>query len=318
MANPPVGLAIVAPPERIAVLDAPSGATATATVHYRLTRPTVEIRDISVLPRAMDISRRMAAVRGWAIGALPADDSVRQQIVTAAAAAQTRYPIKRIVLPAGSTVDALAELTLSKGPSGWQVTDGKITPNIQGSLVDNPAAPLEDSAETAARLGALESKALELEHLKDDYLVRQKRLAEKSLADLRARIRTGSVFEGVLADQTPVRLVVERGLESDKPASVVLTVQRGELSSARYTGSLAQVPSGQYVWQASLVVPLSGQAAGSPPTPDTNSTLSLSPSSEGLSGTIRMGATPPTRLELRHAGVADLIPDPALQPAAGN
>jgi hypothetical protein len=317
MAHPPVGLAIETPPERIAVLDTPSGATATATVHYRLTRPTVEIRDISVLPRAIDIARRMASVRGWALGTLPANDSVRQQIVAAAAAAQAQFPVKRIVLPAGSTVDALAELTLTKGPSGWQVTDGKITPNLQGSLVDNPAAPLEDSAETAAKLASLESAALELEHLKADYLARQKRAAEQSLADLRARIRTGSVFEGALADQTPVRLVVERGLESDKPATVVLTVQRGELSTARYTGSLAQTPSGQYVWQASLVVPLSGQPDASS-APDAGGALSLVPSSEGLSGAIRTGTTPPARLELRHAGVADLIPDPALQPTTGN
>jgi hypothetical protein len=317
MAHPPVGLAIETAPERIAVLDTSSGATATANVRYRLTRPTVEIRDISVLPRAMDVSRRMAAIRGWAMGTLPADDSTRQKIVAAAVAAQTRFPVKRIVLPAGSAVDALAELTLTKGAAGWQVTDGKITPNLQGSLVDNPAAPLEDSAQTAAKLAALESTALELEHLKTDYVARQKRAAEQSLTDLRTRIRTGSVFEGALADQTPVRLVVERGLESGKPATVVLTVQRGELSTARYTGSLAQTPSGKYVWQASLVVPLSGQPEASS-APNANGTLSLGPSSEGLSGAIRTGTTPPVQLELRHAGVADLIPDPALQPAAGN
>lgn len=318
MAHPPVGLAIETPPERIAVLDTPPGATATATVHYRLIRPTLEIRDISVLPRAMDVSRRMAAVQGWAIGTLPTNDSVRQQIVATAAAAQARFPVKRIVLPAGSTVDALAELSLSKTASGWGVTDGKITPTLQGSLVDNPAAPLEDSPQTAAKLGALESAALDLEHLKADYLARQKRAAEKSLADLRARIRTGSVFEGALADQTPVRLVVERGLESGKPATVVLTVQRGELSSVRYTGSLAQLPNGQYVWQASLVAPLSAKPDGSLPGPDTNGALSLVSNSEGLSGTIRTGTTPPSQLELHHAGVADLIPDPALQPAPGN
>jgi hypothetical protein len=315
MANPPVALAIETPPEHVAVLDTSSGATATATVHYRLTRPTVEIRDVWVLPRAMDISRRMAAVRGWALGTLPADDPVRKQIVAEAAAAQARFPVKRIILESGSPVDALAELSLSKTSDGWEVTGGKITPSFQGSLTDDPAAPLEDSARTADKLESLASTALELEHLKADYLARQKRAAEQSLADLRARIRTGSVFEGALSDQTPVRLVVERGLESDKPATVVLTVQRGELSSSRYTGSLTQLPNGQYVWQATLVAPLSAQADGSLPAPDVNGALSLVPSQEGLAGAIRTGTTPSTRLELRHTGAADLIPDPALQPA---
>ncbi|MDD5200203.1 MAG: hypothetical protein PHC88_10430 [Terrimicrobiaceae bacterium] len=314
--HPPDGFEVVSVPATIPVMNNPDGGSeAIVTVRYRLLAPMIEVRDGFALPRASEAARRLAAIRGWALG-LPADDPARRSVLAAVADARAAFPVKRIVTPRGAEVDVPVSLTLSKSNAGWEVTGSKADINVPGAKDMDPGIPLEDSTEAAVRMDRLEAAAHQLEESRRQYLAARQRAADRSLATLRARLRTGQTFDGRLPDGTPIRIVVIRGLDTGGPVAAVLTVRGSEESSTRFTGSLAQQPSGDFVWRAAQVVTLSTPSSVSiPAATDANAhpILTLAPGGTGLEGQLEIGGASPVPLELRLGGAVDLIPEAAPQ-----
>lgn len=306
LSHAPENFEIVTVPEDIPITHAADGDHATVTVRYRSTHPTVTLRDAFTLPRGKAIDERLSTMRGWALATLPAGDSTREAILVGA----THPPleVKEIVTPAGTEVSGVVELALHKEGKTWQVAKVTNSATVPGDADPGPNIPLADSETVATRLSALEAAAARLEKLRADYLTRREQAAAQSLAALRARLRTSRTFSFMLPDGVPARLVVVRGLDAGEPAVAVLSSEGLEPFTARFTGKLAQEPSGEYRWRAAQAQRLAGVA------PDFDLVLTLAPSGEGLEARLGGGNAP--ALPLRPTGQADLIPDPTLPPAS--
>jgi hypothetical protein len=302
----PENFEVVAVPEDIPISHAADGDHATATVRYRSAHPTVMVRDAFTLPRGKAIDERLSAIRGWALATLPAGDSTRDAIL--AGVVHPPMKVKEIVTPAGTEVSGLAELALRKQGKAWQVTELTNSATLPGGADPGPSVPLVDSEAVAAQFDALEATAAGLEKLRADYLARREQAAAQSLAVLRSQFRTGRTFSSTSRDGTPLRLVVVRGLDAGEPAVAVLTSEGLEPFTARFTGKLAQEPSGEYRWRAAQAQRLAGIA------PDFDLVLTLASTRDGLGA--RLGGTNAPVLPLRPTGQADLIPDPTLPPAS--
>jgi hypothetical protein len=310
--HPPEGFTLDKIPDDFGVTKAGDGTSeAVLNVTYRLTHATVETRDALSLPPASKIAERLNAVRGWALSSLPASDPTREKIVTATAAARAPFPVKRIVTPAGTPLEALAHLTLTKKGDLWKVEPKSLAVDASGNLDKDPSIPLEGSAGVTARLRDLEATAGGLEELRKQYLAKREQAAARSLADMRARLQTGNTYEGRLPGSASIRLVISRGIDSENTAVAVLTVQREEQSTARYVGAVVQQPSGEYVWRAAQVTTLSG----SDPLADVRSRpiLTLATTPSGLILEINPSARPPVSIQLNAAEKVDLIPETPAQ-----
>jgi hypothetical protein len=304
--HPPENFEIVSVPEEISVSGGGDSSRANATVRYRSTHMTVAVRDAFTQPRGKAIDQRLAAVRGWALASLPAGDPSREAILAGA-----KHPpllVKEIVTPAGTEIEGQVELTLQKHDKAWQVGELTNSAAVPGEADPGERVPAADSETVSSQLAALEATATRLEKLRADYLAQRERAAAKSLAALRGRLRTGRTFTGALPDGSPIRLVVVRGLDAGEPAVAVLSREGLEPFTLRFTGKLAQEPSGEYRWRAASTLLL----AGTPPPPD----LSLTLSAADLDLVARLEGLDPRELRLRSSGQADLIPDPTLPPAA--
>jgi hypothetical protein len=305
-AHAPENFEVVAVPEEIPISHAADGDHAAVTVRYRSLQPTVMLRDAFTLPRGRALDERLSAIRGWALATLPAGDSTRDAIL--AGVVHPPLKVKEIVTPAGTEVPGLAELTLHKQGKVWQVTELTNSAAVPGQTDPGPSIPLADSEAVATQFAALEATAERLEKLRADYLARREQAAARSLAALRSQFRTGRTFSCLSRDGTPWRLVVVRGLDAGEPAVAVLTSEGLEPFTARFTGKLAQEPSGEYRWRAAQAQRLAGVA------PDFDLVLTLAPSKNGLEA--RLGGADAPALPLRPTGQADLIPDPTLPPAS--
>ena len=314
-AHPPEGFEVASIPERIIITRAAGGASESVVpVRYRLARPTVEIRDLFTLPRGTELAKRIAAVRGWAISSLPAGDSTREAIASASATARAAFPTKRQVTPKGTEVEDLVVVTLGEESGHWQVTSSSFAVSVPGAMDQNSRVPFEDSPEVAAKFDELEIVVQQLEASRQKYLADRQRAAEHSLAKLRGLLKPGHTFEGQLPDHTPVRLVVSLGADSSADSSsVVLSIERTEHSSARYSGAIAQQPSGEAVWRAAHVTTLSD--AGGPPLTDASSRpiLTLAATENGLAAEVKSNEEAPIAFKLTPTGVVDLIPDASIQ-----
>jgi hypothetical protein len=304
--HPPANFEVVSVPERIPITRAADGDEAVVTVRYRSKRATVAMRDAFTLPRGKAIDQRLSAVRGWALANLPAGDPTREAIL--AGAKRSPLTVKEVVTPAGTETDGLAELAIHKQDGGWRVAELANSATVPGETDPGERVPFADSEAVSAQFAAMEAAAAHLEQLRADYLARRAQAAARSLATLRSQLRTGRTFAGALADGSPLRLVVVRGLEAGEPAVAVLARDGLEPFTLRFTGTLAQEPSGEYRWRAAHAV----QLAGIPP--DRDLALTLAPTDRGLDARIE-GLEQPS-FQLRPAGRADLIPDPTLPPAA--
>ncbi len=320
LANPPAGFEIATPPKSIPIVDGnDGGGSAVISVRYRLVHSTIEMRDGFTLPRIREVAAQLAAFRGWALGALPAGHPTRESILEAVARARTAFPVKHIVTPAGTEVDALVTLQMHKSSAGtWKVTSYKVDVGVPGVVDSTPSIPFEDSPEVIARFEQLTATLQELEASRRDYLAERDRIAAQSLAKLRLQLRTGRTFNGQLPSGPPLRIVISRGLENDGSAAAVLTIRSGEESTARFSGSLVQQPSGATVWRAAQLTRLSPPAGQSPPAATdaaSHPVLTLSATDTGLTGQLEIQGEPPAPLSLHAGEPADLIPEPAPSPS---
>lgn len=305
-ARPPEGFAVAKMPDNITLSSANEAAV---HVKYRLVRPTVREFDALSTPGASEIADRIDAVRGWALSALPTDHSLRQQIAALSANASEPFAVKRIVTPAGTEVDTVAILKVAKSGDHWEVAAESLDVQVAGKPDTNRDIPLENAPEARAWLHRLDGLARRLESMRGEYLEERRRTAARSLATLRTRLQTGNTFEGEMPDGTTVRLVVTRGVEAGGPVAIVLTVQRGVHSSARYTGGIAQQPSGESIWRAAQVASLSSPGDHPATDPGQHPILTLSETRQGLLAHLAPDGAPAFSFALRPAGKADLIPD---------
>lgn len=319
--HPPAGFAVVAVPETVPVATKPDGSgEAVVNVRYRLVDPTVEVHDGFTLPRGQKASERLAAVRGWALSTLPDGQPLRETILATVAQARAELPVKRVVTPGGTELDAIATITLRKTGGSWEVVEFHTDASVPGAPDSDARIPLEDSPDVAARFDRLETTARQLEQSRDEYLAARQRAAAASLEQLRGQLRAGQTFEGHLPDGSPVRIIISNGVDDEEPAVAVLTVRGAEESSARFTGNLVQQPAGSYVWRSARILTLSSPSfVATPAATDASAhpILTLFPNSQGLTGQLEIGAAQrPVSLPLRPTGVVDLIPDiPALPTA---
>jgi hypothetical protein len=304
-AHPPENLEVVSVPEDFTFSSRADGSHTVVSVRYRSIHPTVAVHDAFTLPRGKAIDQRLSALRRWALASLPADDPTRQTILEGATHAP--FPTKEIVTPAGTEAEGLVELSMQKQGDSWQITEVTNSTSVPGAADPGDRVPAADSETVSNQLAALEATADRLEKLRADYLARREQAAAKSLAALRAQLRTGRTFAGALADGSPTRLVIVRGLDAGEPAVAVVSRDGLEPFTVRFTGKLAQEPSGEYRWRAANAM----LVAGTPPDRDLSLTLAaadrdLLAQLEGLSQ---------SALRLRPTGQADLIPDATLPPA---
>jgi hypothetical protein len=313
--HPPEGFAVVAVPETIPVMAAPDGSgDVLVSVRYRLVNSTIEVHDGFTLPRGQKIAAELTAIRGWALSSLPDGQPVRDKILTAVAQARAPMPVKRVVTPAGTELDAVASLKLRPDGATWRVAEFHVDASVPGAPDSDPRIPAEDSPAVSTRFDQLASTVKSLDDTRRDYLAARERTAAASLAKLRAELRTNQSFEGELPDRTAIRVVVSKGLEGSDPAVAVLTraTTDGEFSD-RFTGSLVQQPTGEMLWRAANVVPLSSPPATGP---GARPTLTLFSTQNGLEGRLEIGRRSPIPLTLRPAGPVDLIPDVPPAPPA--
>jgi len=319
--HPPEGFAVVAVPETVPVATKPDGSgEAVVSVRYRLVDPTVEVHSGFTLPRGQKAAERLTAIRGWALSTLPDGQPLRETILATVARARADLPVKRIVTPGGTELDAVATVTLRKTGANWDAVGFHTDASVPGAPDSDARIPLEDSPEVAARFDRLEAIARQLEQSRDEYLAARQRAAAASLEQLRGQLRAGQTFEGHLPDGSPLRIIISNGVEDDEPAVAVLTVRGAEESSARFTGSLVQQPGGNYVWRSARVLTLSSPSLIATPAATDASAhpiLTLFSTSRGLSGQLEIGAAQrPVSLGLRPAAPVDLIPDVPSLPAA--
>ncbi|MGH8046402.1 MAG: hypothetical protein ACREKL_04080 [Chthoniobacterales bacterium] len=314
--HPPENFALAGIPDNITVARGSSGGDESVLqVKYRLIHPTVELHDALMDPRGVEVSRRIAAVRGWALSSLPASDPMRSEITAASAKARAPIPVKRVVTPAGTVIETLAILKLTKTAADWQVTPESLDAHVPGQFDTNRDIPLEHSPEATSKLDSLTTLAKHLEDTQKNYVESRRRAAGRSLVTLRSLMRTGNTFEGSLPSGASTRFVVTRGIEAGDPGIVVLTVQRGMQSSARYTGGVAREPSGEYIWRAAQVTTLSGRGDESATNATLHPILTLTAAPDGLTAHIKAGAAPAFSLKLSRTENADLIPETPAQDA---
>jgi len=295
-------------PEKFAI-SGPNNADSSAmvTVRYRLIHPTVQSLDAFSLPRGAAIAKRLDAARGWALASLPAGNPARESIIAAAAEARKPIPAKRIVTAAGTEIESVAILKLQKQSDSWKVTIESLDVSPPGAPDRDADIPFEDSPEIAKKFDELEAAAGRIEESQRKYLADRQRAAERSLALLRSRLKTGNIFEGRLPDGAPVRLVISRGAETGDPIFAVLAVQRAEQSTARYAGGIVQQPSGESVWRAAQMSPLSG--TDPLVTAEFHPILTLQSSESGLVAQAKSDFGSPAAFILHQSAAADLIPD---------
>lgn len=317
----PEGFAVVAIPETLPIRDVSADVgELIASVRYRSLRPTVEVRDGFKLPGARESDKRFAELRGWALGSLPADAPLRAKFLAAIADAHGPFPVKRIVSPAGTEIDALITLTLRKTGRSWRVAEMTSDAAVPGAADVDPRIPLENAPEVAARIAELRSVADRLDATRREYLAARKALAEQTLAQLRSLLRTGRTFMATLPDGVPLRLVVTRGLESADPAAVVLTVQGPEEATARFTGTLEAAASGETVWRAAQITTLAAPAASPLPAivdASRRPILNLRTAESRLGGELTVSGRPSIPLVFQPAGTVELLPEISPQSAEG-
>lgn len=307
--NPPDGFEVVEIPGKFAITGGANGTSETVfEMRYRLTRPTVETHDLFSLPRGADLAKRISGIRGWALSSLPAGDPIRETIASTSASARAPFPVKRVVTPKGAEIEALVSVTLSRKPGGWQVESAPPTVNAPGSPDSDPRIPFEDSTEVAAKFNELETTAHGMEELRQKSIVDRQRAAERSLATFRAILKTGNTFEGRLSDQTPVRMVISQGADMGGSVIAVVTVQRADRSSARYTGGITQQPSGESIWRAAQVASLSGSGGDAVTDASFHPILTMKATGDGLTAEVKADAGRTFSFKLSPAGKVDLIP----------
>jgi hypothetical protein len=319
--HPPAGFAVVAVPETVPVSTKPDGSgEAVVSVRYRLAAPTVEVHGGFTLPRGQKAVERLTAIRGWALSTLPDGQPLRETILATVAQARADLPVKRIVTPAGTELDAIATVTLRRTGANWEVVEFHTDASVPGAPDSDARIPLEDSPEVSARFDQLEATARQLEQSREEYLAARQRAAAASREQLRDQLRAGQTFEGHLPDSSPLRIIISKGIEGDEPPVAVLTVRGAEESSARFTGTLVQQPAGNYVWRSARILTLSVPSLMATPAATDASAhpiLTLFPTSRGLAGQLEMGAAQrPVSLDLRPTAPVDLIPDVPSLPAA--
>lgn len=314
-ANPPPEFTIVALPSEIPLTEGgPDAAEALVSVRLRLARPTVETFNAVTLPRGEAVDQRLAELRGWALGAFPAEDPAREQFLARVAEGRAGFPVKRVVTPAGTEIDGLAALTLRRSDAVWRVDSLTWDARAPGMPDVDPAVPFADSPGAAERFAAVEAIANDLAAERQRITEERRIRGEQSRRALTERLRTGRTFEGRLADGTDLRLVVTRGLRDGPDAAVVVLTVRGPgQSSARFAGALAATPTGELRWRSTEMAPLS--APSDTPGPRVTSaaarpTLTLVSSGGGLAAEIVIAPEPPQRVELEPAGSVELIPEP--------
>jgi hypothetical protein len=304
--HPPENFSVVEIPEKIGVTSANESVV---PMKYKLATPTVREFDLLAQPRATALLDRVNAVRGWALSSLPAGNPIREQIASLSATAREPFPVKRIVTPAGTVVDALVTLKFAKSGSGWQVAPASLDVWVRGIPDKRPDIPLESSPQAAAKIDSLAFLAAKLEDIRKEYLEERQLAAERSLAALRSRLQTGNTFQGDLPGLATTRLIVTRGFDAGEPVSVVLTVQRGMQSSARYVGAVTRQPSGESIWRAAQITPLSARVLEPATDPSSHPILTLIAVEKGLAIKIQTASRTVLTLTLRSTGRVDLIPD---------
>jgi hypothetical protein len=319
-AHPPEGFEIVAAPADIPIKDSAAGeAGALTNVRYRLLRSTIEKEDGFALPRGRELAGKLTALRGWALGALPAEDPLRKSMLETVAQARAPFPVKRIVTPAGTELDALVDLKLRKAGNDWKVVEFAADASVPGAPDTDATIPFEDAPEVAARLDQIAGAVRELETTRQTYLAERARRGEESLARLRERLQAGRTFEGILPDGSQVRFVISRGLDGEDGAIVVVTVRTpGGESTARFSGGPVQQPSGETAWRAAQVTTLSVSQDGAASVTNAAARPVLTLVSRGdlLDARWEMGDRPPVTTTLHGTEPVDLIPDPAAVPAS--
>lgn len=313
----PAGFAVVAVPETLPVHEVSAdSATLITPVRYRSTAATVEVRDGFALPAAQAVDKRLAELRGWALSSLPADAPRRARFLTAISQARAPFPVKRIVTPAGTEVDAVTTLSLRRAAGRWQVTEMKSDAAVPGAPDADPRIPPEYSAEAAARVAELASVADQLDAERREYLAARKAAAERSAARLRSLVRTGRTFTATFPDGSGARFVVTRGFESAEPPIVVLTVQGEEQATARFGGAPEQTAAGEMVWRAAQVTTLARPAtAPLPAAVDAarHPVLLIRADDSGLTASLAADGLPARTLDLHPAGTVELLPEASSQ-----
>jgi len=304
-AHPPENFEVISVPEDFTISSRADGSHTVVSVRYRSIHPTVAVHDAFMLPRGKAIDQRLSAVRGWALASIPAGDSTRQAILEGAT--HPPLPTKEIVTPAGTEAEGLVELSMQKQGDSWQITELTNSTSVPGVADPGDRVPPVDSETVSTQLAALEATAARLEKLRADYLARREQAAAKSLAALRAQLRTGHTFASSMPDGSPIRLVIVRGLDAGEPAVTVVSREGLEPFTVRFTGKLAQEPSGEYRWRAANAL----LVAGTPP--DRGLSLTLAAADRDLLA--QLEGLGQSELRLRSTGQADLIPDATLPPA---
>jgi hypothetical protein len=317
-ANPPKGFEVAAIPEKLVFEYGNDGASMSSVpMTYRLLEPTVETRDIFVLPRSVDLSKRISEVRGWALSSLPADDPTRVQITSAAAEARKPFATKHVVSAKGTEVEVTVPVTLRKKFGKWTVVDTQPAATAPGSADDHPEIPFEDAPEVTREFAARETATRQLEQIRQKYLAERQLAAARSLAQIRNLLKPGNVFEGQLPNGNSVRLVISQGAEAASSLSIVITTQRPVISSARYTGTIEQLPSGAAMWRASRISSLSEISGEFLTDAQFHPILTLAADKKGLLASATADSGKKISFRLEPVGTADLIPDISPQDVKG-
>ncbi len=316
-ANPPPNLAVasVDPAYAIVTIDA-THARAGAPVTFRVMRDTVEMVDGFQTTIGAPLAARMDGVMKWAAAELPKDDAARKAIVELWSQARRPLALKRWVVRAGDEVTAQPALALEKPGRAWVVRETSPPPRVGGILDDWPEVPVQGSEEARAVFGERASAALKLDAMRREWIDSGEQRAARSLEALRARLRTGNTFSGVVRDRAggapvggEVRLVISRGLDRGDSVIGVIKDWRREQSSVRYEGGLRRRPEGEFVWAASRTAVIA-LAAGAEAffEADGGGDLVFEATASGLAS--EAAASGGTRMEFDAKGRVDLIPEP--------
>ncbi len=312
--HPPAGFEVLAVPDDFTMADTGANASETVvTMRYRLTQPTVERRDLFSLPRGAGLTKRIAAVRGWALSSLPAREPTRETIIATAATIPGAFPTKHVATPRGTEISAPVILSLAREASGWKVIHQSAAVTAPGLPDDDPSVPWEDSPEVSAKLDEIETVARKLEQTRARYLADRRVAAARSRAALRSVLQTGHTFAGRLSDGSTVRLVVSQGADAGEAISTVVTLEQSGRSSARYTGRIFEEPSGEAVWRAAQARTLSSSGVNALTAANEHPILTLSAAGNGLQAGVRFDSGKAITFRLEPSESADLIPDVSAQ-----
>lgn len=281
-------------------------------VSYKTILATVRELDAMTLPEGVDLRRRVSNLRGWALTTVPEGDPTRDAILESARQALREFRIKRVIVPAGTSVDGVLELELGIDGAGWSIRQLRNTAYVSGEPDQQPELPFENSPEMQARFAELELLADEMKRMRDEFLQRREKTAAESRAALTKSLVTGRTFEGIArrpdGSNVSVRIVITRGLEMGEVVIGTVATDTESQRSAQFTGKLRQQPDGEFFWEGARSLALSGED-GFPNLQAGRPTLRMAWDGNGLRGAISNGSDVAFQVTVNQGEIVDVIPE---------